>query len=80
MPVKTHIVKVDSDNKIEIPKTICDALGITENVILKVKSDCSGYRFIVEVAPVYETVKTIQELKEEINRLQEENRKLKGIK
>ena len=80
MPVKTHIVRVDSNNRIEIPKTICDTLGITENVVLKIKSDCSGYGFTVQVAPAYETVKTIQELREEINRLQEENRKLKGTK
>ena len=28
MPITTHIVKVEKDNTIKIPKTICDALGI----------------------------------------------------
>ena len=77
MPIKTHIVKVEKGNKIEIPKTICDALGISDSIPLKVKSDNSGYRFYVEVIPTYEGAKKVQELREQIEILQEENKRLK---
>lgn len=51
MPITTHIVKVEKDNTIKIPKTICDALGISEGIPLRIKSDNNGYSFTVKTVP-----------------------------
>ena len=77
MPITTHIVKVEKDNTIKIPKTICDALGISEGIPLRIKSDNNGYSVTVKTVPSMESIKLIDELKEEITRLQKENRDIK---
>ena len=70
MPIKKHIVKVEKDNKITIPKTLCDALGIGEGTSLKVFSNGNNYSFTCEVPFSYENMKLLEMYREENDKLQ----------
>lgn len=64
MPIKKHVVEVKEGNVIEIPKSICDALGIGSGCAVRVYSNNNGYSFCVETVPNYEVVKGIDYYKE----------------
>ena len=64
MPIVKHVMKVEQKNKLEIPESICRALGLGENSVVKVYSNNNGYSFTVETAPSFETVKLLEEFKQ----------------
>ena len=65
MPIKKHIVRVQQNNNIQIPKSICDALGIGEGTSLRVYSDGNRYSFSCEVPLSYENALLLEKYKEE---------------
>lgn len=87
MPIKKHVVKIEKDNMIQIPKTIADAIGLGENSVVRCYSNGNGYSFTVETVPSYESVVLLQEyktvneeLREKIKQLESENQKLRENK
>lgn len=64
MPIKKHVTKVGENNTITIPKTISDALGISEGVVLRIYSNNNGYSFTVETVSTYEQVTQLEMYKQ----------------
>lgn len=69
MPIKKHIIKVEKDSKLTIPKTLCDSLGIAEGTAVKVYSNGTGYSFTCEVPLSYENVCLLDTYREENEKL-----------
>ena len=77
MPIKKHVIKVEKDNTITIPKTLCSALGIGEGTCLKVYSNNDNTSFTCEVPFSYENMKTLEKYRQENRELRELVDKLK---
>ena len=78
MPIKKHIVKVETNNKFTIPKTLCDALGIGEGTSLKVYSNGNNCSFTCEVPFSYENLTLLESYKQHNEELSQENKQLKN--
>lgn len=86
MPIKKHILKVEkiqNKNYIQVPETICNALGINENSVVKVYSSNDGYSFKVETMLSFDNCVTLeryreenQQLKNTVNSVKKENETL----
>lgn len=66
MPVKTHILTVEEGNKITIPKSVCDAVGLANGVMVRLKMDSvsKNYpRFYVETVPTMDMYYESENLK-----------------
>lgn len=75
MPIKKHILKVEKLDKklyMEIPETICSALGINNDSVVKVYSNNDRYSFTVETMLSFENVCMLERLKDENIKLKEE--------
>lgn len=62
MPIKKHILeahKINGGCVVEIPQSVCDAIGIQNGTPVKLYSNNNGYSFTVEVVPSYENVKAL---------------------
>ena len=76
MPIKKHILKVETGNKITIPKTLCDALGISEGTALKVYSNGNNCSFTCEVPFSYENLSLLETYRQNNEELQQQNKQL----
>lgn len=68
MPIKKHVVKIvkkDKKNILEIPESICSALGINTDSVVKVYSNNNGYSFTVESMLSYENVCLLEQLRQQ---------------
>ena len=65
MPIKKHIIKVEPENKITIPRSVCDALGISEGTSIRLQSNGNGYSFSCEVPLSFENICLLDKYKQE---------------
>lgn len=77
MPIKQHIVKVGENNTIQIPKSICSAIGIAEGVYVKLYSDKTGSSFTVKTLVYDELAFENNRLQAQIEMLKQELQKFK---
>ena len=77
MPIKQHIVKVGENNTIQIPKSICSAIGIVEGVYVKLYSDKTGSSFTVKTLACDELVFENNRLQAQIEMLKQELQRFK---
>lgn len=77
MPIKQHIVKVGENNTIQIPKSICSAMGIAEGVYVKLYSEKTGSSFTVKTLVSDELAFENDRLQAEVERLKQELQKFK---
>lgn len=81
MPIKKHILqahKINGGCVVEVPQTICDAIGIQDGTPIKVFSNSSGYSFTVEIVPSYENAVQLERVNAKNTELQKENKDLKS--
>lgn len=76
MPIKKHIVKVEKNNTITIPQTLCSALGIGEGTCLKVYSNNDSTSFTCSVPFSFENMQTLETYKQENNQLRQKIKQL----
>ena len=80
MPIKKHIQKVkqiENQNILTIPKSICDAIGIGDESVVRVFSNNNGYSFTVETMLSYENAQLLEQVKQSNLELKEYNKVLK---
>lgn len=77
MPIKQHIVKVGENNTIQIPKSICSAIGIAEGVYVKLYSDKTGSSFTVKTLVCDELVFENNRLQAQVEMLKQELQRFK---
>ena len=77
MPIKKHIVKVGPNNTIELPKSLCDALGVAEGMPIKLYSNKTGYQYILEAPLSFENLVWFEEIKKENAELRQIIKELK---
>ena len=81
MPIKKHILqahKINGGCVVEVPQTICDAIGIQDGTPIKVYSNNNGYSFTVEIVPSYENAVKLEQATIKNMELQKENKDLKS--
>ena len=76
MPIKKHILeahKINGGCVVEIPQSVCDAIGIQNGTPVKLYSNNNGYSFTVEVVPSYENVKALDAVNTKNTELRNKN-------
>lgn len=58
MPIKKHVVNIGKDNTVKLPKSLCDAYGIGENVPVRVFANT--HQIVIEPVPTFQALKEIE--------------------